>query len=471
MTMSRYLLSRAILISAACLCCALVVALWLAVRAIGDERRGADAMAQLIPRLSALQMAAPDEREAHLAALRAINASARMRHLWLHLEDATGQVLVSTPQPRDSAAWGGLLALPGLGADAARLESRWEIRTRDGATYRAALRWNPESEIQEASDDMAGNLAVLAVYGALLLFGIHWALGRALAPLQQILEAIRRYEDKDYSVRLPPMRTREMDQVGRALNHLAGALDDAQAERRALSRKLLTAQESERARLARELHDEFGQVLAAMRADAAYLVRKSVHEPVLQLVANDLAGHCARIQHEVRHLLHRLRPHGVQPDGRLASVERLLQDLVQAWRDQPGQQTQVDCEVALGGVAPGPDLVLTLYRMTQEALTNAMRHAGARRVAIRIAATAAGEAVRWSVEDDGQGIADVAAALQCSHGLRGMQERAWAHLGTLHIEPASAAVVATPGCRLSASFPLAQQAFAEPVQPHGSQSK
>ncbi|MCP3023154.1 histidine kinase [Cupriavidus basilensis] len=477
MTMSRYLLSRAIWICAACLCCALVVALWLAARAIGDERRGAHAMAQLIPRLSALQTAAPAEREAHLAALRTINASAQMRHLWLHLEDATGQVLVSEAQPRDSSPLGGLLALPGLGADAARLESSWQIHTRDGATYRAALRWNPESEIREASGDMAGTLVVLVVYGALLLLGIHWALGQALAPLQQILAAIRGYEDKDYSVRLAPMRTREMDQLRRALNHLAGTLDETQAERRALSRKLLTAQESERARLARELHDEFGQVLTAMRADAAYLVRKSAHEPVLQLVANDLAGHCARIQHEVRHLLHRLRPHGVQPDGRLASVERLLQDLVQAWRDQPGQQVQVDYAVALGGVAPGPDLILTLYRMTQEALTNVMRHAGARRVAIRIAATAAGQAVRWSVEDDGQGIADVAAALQRSHGLRGMQERAWAHLGTLHIEPACAVARAAPGCRLSASFPLVPQAFAkpvqsvQPVQPHGSQSE
>jgi len=183
MTMSRYLLSRAIWICAACLCCALVVALWLAARAIGDERRGAHAMAQLIPRLSALQTAAPAEREAHLAALRTINASAQMRHLWLHLEDATGQVLVSEPQPRDSSPLGGLLALPGWGPDAARLESSWQIHTRDGATYHAALRWNPESEIREASGDMAGTLVVLVVYGALLLLGIHWALGQALAPL------------------------------------------------------------------------------------------------------------------------------------------------------------------------------------------------------------------------------------------------------------------------------------------------
>ncbi|MGT2490753.1 histidine kinase [Cupriavidus basilensis] len=470
--MSRYLLSRAILISAACLCCALVVALWLAVRAIGDERRGADAMAQLIPRLSALQMAAPDEREAHLAALRAINASARMSPPWLHLEDATGQVLVSTPQPRDSAAWGGLLALPGLGADAARLESRWEIRTRDGATYRAALRWNPESEIQ-GSQRRHGRQPRRA--SRLWRAAIVW---HPLGPGTGACSRSRSWrlsgatKTRTTACACHPCARARMDQVGRALNHLAGALDDAQAERRALSRKLLTAQESERARLARELHDEFGQVLAAMRADAAYLVRKSVHEPVLQLVANDLAGHCARIQHEVRHLLHRLRPHGVQPDGRLASVERLLQDLVQAWRDQPGQQTQVDCEVALGGVAPGPDLVLTLYRMTQEALTNAMRHAGARRVAIRIAATAAGEAVRWSCRGRRPG--------HCRR-CRGPAVQSWPagadagarglHLGTLHIEPASAAVVATPGCRLSASFPLAQQAFAEPVQPHGSQSK
>jgi len=455
--MSRYLASRAIWVSAACLCCALAVALWLALRAIGEERRGADAMAQLIPRLSALQAAQPAQREAQLAAMRAISTSPQMRHLWLHLEDGEGRVLVEAPKPAEVSAWGRLLAW--LQADAPRVESTWDIVTRDGATYRAALRWDPASEIREAHDNVAGSLAVLAVYGVLLLLGVQWTARRAFAPLQQLLDAIRHYEQKDYSVRLPPMRISELERIRCALNHLAGALADNQAERQTLSRKLLTAQESERARLARELHDEFGQVLTAMRADAAYLVRKSAHESMLQLVANDLAGHCARIQSEVHQLLHRLRPHGTLPDGRMASVERLLQDLVRSWRDQPGQQVHLDCEIALDATAPGPDLVMTLYRMTQEALTNVMRHAGAHRVAVRVCATAHGE-VCWCVEDDGRGIADIAAALHCSHGLRGMQERAWAHCGTLQIGPAMAAH-ARPGCRLHATFPPPQAAGAE----------
>ncbi|WP_354685072.1 histidine kinase [Cupriavidus necator] len=463
MTMSHYLASRAIGLSAACLCCALLAALWLARVAIGEERSGAAAMAELIPRLSALQAAAPAERAAHLAALRAINASGQMRHLRLHVEDGAGRVLVDAAQPGEAAAPSGLLALLRAGPDnSARVESTWQIGAHDGTVYRAALRWDPASEIREAAADMAANLAMLTVYGALLLGCVLWTARRAFAPLQQILDAIGHYEQKDYGVRLPAMRIRELDQIRRALNHLAGALAQHQAERRALSRRLLTAQECERARLARELHDEFGQVLTAMRADAAYLVRKSAHAPMLQIVANDLAGHCARIQDEVRHLLHRLRPHGGQPDGRLASLERLLQDLVRSWREQPGQSVRLDCEVDLGGAALGPDLTLALYRMTQEALTNVMRHAGARSAAIRIAITGdAGEAgdgtVRWAVEDDGRGIDDINAALQRSHGLRGMQERAWAHCATLGIGPAREAG-GSPGCRLSASFPLSTPA-------------
>lgn len=454
MTMSHYLASRAIWLSAACLCCALLAALWLARLAIGEERGGAGAMAQLIPRLSALQAAAPAERAAHLAALRAINASGQMRHLRLHLEDGAGRVLVDASQPGEAGDRSWLLTF--LQAGMARVESSWEIGARDGTVYRAALRWNPVSELREARADVAGNLAMLALHGALLLGCLLWTVRRAFAPLQQILDAIGHYERKDYRVRLPAMRIRELDQIRGALNHLAGALAQHQAERRALSRRLLDAQECERARLARELHDEFGQVLTAMRADATYLVRKSAHAPMLQIVANDLAGHCARIQDEVRHLLHRLRPHGAQPDGRLASLERLLQDLVRCWREQPGQAVQLDCEVELDGATLGPDLTLALYRMTQEALTNVMRHAGAHRTAIRIAATDRGE-VQWCVQDDGRGIGDIADAMQRSHGLRGMQERAWAHCATLCIGPSQHAGE-SPGCRLSASFPLSAPA-------------
>lgn len=450
MTMSHFLASRALWLSCACLGCALLAALWQARQALGEERSGAAAAAQAMARLSALQAAGPAERAAHLAALRAINQSAQMRHLRLHVEDAAGGVLVgATPH-----------------GDPAHAESQWDIRARDGTVYRAALRWNPDSELREARGDVAGTLAMLAAYSVLLLGCLCWAARRAFAPLQQILDAIGHYERKDYSVRLPAMRIHELELVRRALNHLAGALAQHQAERRALSRKLLDAQECERARLARELHDEFGQVLTAMRADAAYLVRKSAHAPMLQIVANDLAGHCARIQDEVRHLLHRLRPHGAQPDGRVACLERLLQDLVRCWRDQPGQSVRLDCEVDLGGAILGPDLTLTLYRMTQEALTNVMRHAGAGQAAIRIAAT--GNAVHWCVQDDGSGIDDIGAALQRSHGLRGMQERAWAHCATLHMGPAPG----ERGCRLCASFPLpvpAQDATQLANVPAGSQ--
>ncbi|KAF7961923.1 hypothetical protein AWV80_27890 [Cupriavidus sp. UYMU48A] len=104
----------------------------------------------------------------------------------------------------------------------------------------------------------------------------------------------------------------------------------------------------------------------------------------------------------------------------------------------------------------GPDLTLTLYRMTQEALTNVMRHAGASRAVICIARR--GNEVCWCVEDDGAGIGDIAAAMQRSHGLRGMQERAWAHCATLCVGAAEGSTGDMRGCRLSASFPLSAPA-------------
>ncbi len=430
--MSHYLMVRMAWIAVIGVVGALSIALWQALGEVRVERAGAVRTAELVEHLSKLQAGSPEAFDENLKALREACNAGDLRHLHLKLTTSDGAVLVAPPPTHEPAI--GLRLLFGMVAQmiepASGAAHTWEIRHPDGATLQASLIWNPLSEQNEIFAGVVGLLLLLSASSVMILASLYWAQRRALAPLRDIVHAITRFERDDYAHRLPPMPTFELDTIARSLNHLAGALTHTEKVRRALSLKVLTLQEDERARLARELHDELGQVLAAMRADIAYLLRKTANDAVLLDVVQDLSNHCERIQLEVCDLLDRLRPHGLTPGGGPVLLERMLHDLVNSWRAHPGQSIDFSLEIALHG-EPLPDaLAVSLYRMTQEALTNVVRHAHATRVRIHLTTGTDGEA-HWTVEDDGIGIPVLARALQHSNGLSGIQERVWAHGGQI----------------------------------------
>jgi two-component system sensor histidine kinase UhpB len=270
--------------------------------------------------------------------------------------------------------------------------------------------------------------------------------------LRSILAVIDQYVHHNYAARLPALPVRELDVIGGALNHLATALDEARRGQQSLTLKLLSLQEEERANLARELHDEFGQCLTAMRADAAYLSRRTAALPEVQAVARNLEGQCASIHVGIRDLLRQLRPQGgASEDG--FPLNALLLELVEGWRQAPDQQTEFDLTVDLGSLVLPQAVGLTLYRMTQEALTNVARHAQASKVAIKVSAVSARE-IAWQVSDDGVGINALEPALSHGKGLAGMRERVWAHEGEISIS-AGSADPQRPGTLLFARLRLA----------------
>lgn len=451
MDMSRFLLRRIAAVSAAILLVAVAVALWRAQFDVEHESRGASDVVRAFANLAALQDEPAANFDLHLDALRGIVESGRMRHLRLHVTDAEGRILIA-PEPREAGGWIARAFVALLPTSATPPEATiWTIRKGDTAQFVATFTLDPASEQEEALEDTLGLLGMLAACVALILLAVFWAVRRALLPLQPIHAAITRYRRADYDWRVPALPMRELDAVGNSLNHMAGALAQAQAVRRNLSLKLLTLQEDERARIARELHDEFGQVLTAMRADAAWLLRRTANDADLQVVVSDIAAHCARIQGDVRELLRELRPQEFDHGDETVPLRRLLDDLVQSWRERPGNSAHITLDLAIDDGAVGNDRALALYRMTQEALTNAMRHANATRVDIRIG-RADGDVLEWMVEDDGTGIDASAAAMQRGNGLAGISERAWAHHGEITITPARDRDD-RPGVRLHARFP------------------
>ena len=437
---------RAAWISLACLLAALLLAGWRAQFDVRREGAGAAGVASLMGHLSLLQSVPPQDIDNEILSLRALGQGGELRHLRFSLEDGQGRVLIRpVPPPEEDGGRPIILRLTNFLQSPGEPASRsWRLARQDGRVFRITLIGNPASEGQEAWGNILGMAGVLLFYSVTLLAGVYWAVRHAFAPLRNILSTVGAWERQDYACRLPSMPIRELDTLGSALNHLAQALEASREERRQLSLKVQSLQEEERARLARELHDEFAQAVTAMRADAAWLARK-VAEPDLKAVAEDLGQRCADLHQHMRGVLRQLRPGCGEPGGETLPLGQLMDELVRDWQRLPDQGIAYACSLDLDDSPIPRALVLAIYRLSQEALTNAARHAGACRVEVSLRARA-GQDIAWQVRDSGSGIADLDRALCRGNGLAGMRERVWAHGGDIEIDSGE-------GLRITARFP------------------
>ena len=443
---------------------------------IDDEVDAAVTLAQLVAKLTA---SAPLDDDAALGELRKLLADHTPRHLLLSVQDGDGRLLLAPPPPPPTAVLDGLLALHRrlLSAPDARHVS-WDLLRPGGARWIITLAASHESERREAMVNLIGTLALLLACIAGLLLAMRWNLRRALAPLERLLAAIGSIEGHDAQAvqALPAMPVRELEALASALRHLVGALDAAQAQRRLLSQQVLTLQEDERTRLARELHDEFGQRLTALRLDAVWLSHQVAGQPLLKPVVEGMARQCALVQQDIRSLLSRLQPFGHDDDADSESLLRLvslLRALVGSWT-QPGREPATVCQLDLiwldsdGQPSAWPSdsyaealrlpstLALAIYRISQEALTNVARHAQASAATLTLccrgdARPGASLRIDWSASDDGVGLPDAVAVSLRGKGIAGIQARVWSQGGELRREPLQAGS-ANPGLRLSASF-------------------
>jgi two-component system, NarL family, sensor histidine kinase UhpB len=273
---------------------------------------------------------------------------------------------------------------------------------------------------------IAGLVVTLAIDLILLML--------VLSPLRR-LAALMGDIDPMRPGRRAPMRewmSSEIIALSRAFNTM---LDRLETERRESARRALAAQESERLRIARELHDEIGQTLTAVALQAERAARDpAAQERALQDIGAIVQGSLQ----DVRRIARELRPEALDD---LGLTDALISLCLRIER-QGSLRVQREVE---GSLPPLSDEVeLVVYRVAQEALTNALRHSGASRARV---ALARGEGqLLLTVADDGCGLPE---SMNGSHGIAGMRERAILIHSDLRIDS-----VAGEGVTVALNVPL-----------------
>ncbi|SHH88169.1 sensor histidine kinase [Streptomyces sp. 3214.6] len=246
---------------------------------------------------------------------------------------------------------------------------------------------------------VAGLVALLTVNAVVLRIGLAplGRLGRAMADADLLRPGAR-------AVVSGPVETAELITTYNAM------LDRLEAERAASTAGALSAQERERHRIARELHDEVGQTLTAVLLQLKRVADRApedLREDLSQAQEATRAG-----LDEIRRIARRLRPGVLDELGLLSALRSLAAEFT-----TPGLTVRHDLRTGLPPLTEETELVL--YRVAQEALTNTARHSGADRAELRLSPVADG--VELLVRDNGRGL-DAAAGKGA--GIRGMRERA-----------------------------------------------
>jgi two-component system sensor histidine kinase UhpB len=275
---------------------------------------------------------------------------------------------------------------------------------------------------------ISANIAL--VEAVILLAGLCTALlaefivlRRAFAPLERLAKSMETVDllRPGQRVRVPPGEF-----LGRVVTSFNEMLDRLEAERRESGSRALAAQEAERSRIARGLHDEVGQVLTAVLLELDALAPSVPDERRHELTETKTT--VRRALEEVRRIARELRPEMLEELGLVSA----LTELSTGFSRRTGLRVEREFDPALPPLTEEAELAL--YRVAQESLTNVVRHAEAQTALMRLERGPG--SVVLTVRDDGRGFAN-GAAPERQGGIRGMRERALLVGGALAVKPST----------------------------------
>ncbi|MDO6462435.1 histidine kinase [Granulosicoccaceae sp. 1_MG-2023] len=231
----------------------------------------------------------------------------------------------------------------------------------------------------------------------------------AMTPARAMRAALGRIEDGDFSIRLPRLGFPELAGLSGAINHVAESLAQAAELEKRLAGEAVRAQERERQHLARELHDELGQSISAIKAMA---VSSGAANPQM----TQIAALCDHLYDVVNGMLRRLRPVTLEELGLVLALQQTVDD----WNEK---QDTTFCALSIRGdlSALADEAAIHVYRIVQEGLTNISRHAAASEASITLQRAPDAAGFTLDICDNGRGMALEAGTQR--FGLRGIRER------------------------------------------------
>ncbi|HZX19264.1 MAG TPA: histidine kinase [Pseudomonas sp.] len=285
------------------------------------------------------------------------------------------------------------------------------VQLADGRLLQIAV--DPTDEIDEVWDSLLQLLLLCLLALLISLVAIRWAVHRGLRVLDELLGGLHQVTQGRLDARLPAHSLPEARQLAGHFNAMATTLQQVQADNTELTQALMALQERERARLGQTLHDDLGQYLSGIRAQACLLQAVADQPEQVRLTAQHLDNHSQRLQEGFRALIRDLYP---------VVLERLeLDEALQLLADNWQAAQRVQCRVMLSRHLPSLPLPTKahLYRLVQEALTNVARHAQASEVRVRLHYQ--GQRLRLFIRDNGRG---AQLPQRPGIGLRSIHERA-----------------------------------------------
>lgn len=364
-------------------------------------------------------------------------------------DNAGNELYRSPPSPykagRDAPAWFEALIAPPPSVQSIEFpDGKLEVRAN---ASRAAI---------DAWDDalvLVGSALVLLVAVNALVF---WLVGRTVKPFGQIVGALDALQRGRFDVALPPLPGQEAGAIGAAFNRMVGQLQDhIETERRAVRAEMQLSDsreltrwidhhiEQERLMIARELHDELGQSVTAMRSMATSIAQRCAGKDAqAEQAARLIAEESSRLYDAMHGIIPRLTPLVLDNFGLADAIADLVE---RTRRSHPVVTLEVD--IALGEARLSGEVALALYRAAQEGITNALRHGQATRIRLNLAGTH--DAVTLTLGDDGRGLPPEGLPTQGHYGLRWLSERVESLHGSVALEPAL-----PHGAQLSVRLPL-----------------
>ena len=378
-----------------------------------------------------------------------LNRVGRVRANEISLYDDQNQLLYKSPEPtykvgREAPAWYARLVSSPLAPKVIALPKGRIVLQADAS--RATL---------DGWDDLHPMLWIVLAGFVLANLLVYALVGRALKPVRLLLGGLDQVARGDYDARLPSLSGHEGRQISLAFNGMAQSVQDsaqvrrqaqeatqALADNRELTQLIRTRIEQERGAIARELHDEMGQQVTAIKSIGLAIARKAAgHDAMIEQSARLVMGCADQIYDGVHRLIAKLRPLALDRFG----LRDALQDLLD---DRRAHHTEVAMNLSTNGDLERLDdeVATAAYRIVQEALSNALRHAQASRVDVTLQASAQG--LQLQVQDNGTGL--LAQFESAGHyGLMGMRERAQALGGQFALEQAEPS-----GVRVRVHWPI-----------------